>query len=61
MQDSYSVLMAKSAALALATCLCRNMNLEHLNLFTDSQLLVKCIMVLILLIHRTGGSSLSLN
>jgi ribonuclease HI len=35
--------MAESAALALATCLCRNMNLEHLNLFTDTQLLVECI------------------
>jgi ribonuclease HI len=42
MQDSNSVLMAESAALALAYSLCRNMNLEHLNLYTDSQLLVDC-------------------
>jgi ribonuclease HI len=37
------VLIVESAAIALATSLCRNMNLEHLNFFTDSQLLVNCI------------------
>jgi hypothetical protein len=35
--------MAESAALALTTSLCENMNLEHLNLYTDSQLLVDSI------------------
>jgi ribonuclease HI len=43
MQESDSVLIVESAAIALATSLCRNMNLEHLNFFTDSQLLVNCI------------------
>jgi hypothetical protein len=42
MQDSTSVLMAESADLALATSLCRRMNLEHISFFTDSQLLVNC-------------------
>jgi ribonuclease HI len=43
MQDSTSVLMAESTALALATSLCSNMNLEQLNLYSDSQLLVDCL------------------
>jgi ribonuclease HI len=43
MQDSTSVLMVESAALALATSLCNNMNLEQLNLYSDSQLLVDCL------------------
>jgi ribonuclease HI len=43
MQGSTSVLMAESTALALATSLCRMMNLEDISFFTDSQLLVNCI------------------
>jgi ribonuclease HI len=43
MQDSTSVLMAESAALALAFSLCRKMNLEHTQFYTDSQLLTDCI------------------
>jgi hypothetical protein len=37
------VLMAKSAALALAISLCRNMNLEPVQFYSDSQLLVDCL------------------
>jgi hypothetical protein len=40
LQDSSSVLMAESAALALAISLCRNMNLEPVQFYSDSQLLV---------------------
>jgi ribonuclease HI len=43
MQDSTSVLMAESAALALAFSLCRKMNLEHTQFYTDSQILTNCI------------------
>jgi ribonuclease HI len=43
MQDSTSVLMAESAALALAFSLCRKMNLEHTQFYTDSQILTDCI------------------
>jgi ribonuclease HI len=43
MQDSTSVLMAESAALALALSLCRKMNLGHTQFYTDSQLLTDCI------------------
>jgi hypothetical protein len=43
MQDSTSVLMVESTALALAISFCRRMNLEHLSFFRDSQLLVNCI------------------
>jgi ribonuclease HI len=42
MQDSTSVLMAESTALALAISLCRRMNLQHTSFFSDSQLLVNC-------------------
>jgi hypothetical protein len=59
-QDSTSVLMVESAALALASSLCGNMNLEHLNLYTDSQLLVDCINGPDPSNPRTGGSSLLL-
>jgi ribonuclease HI len=37
------VLMAESAALALAISLCRNMNLEPVQFYSDSQLLVDCL------------------
>jgi ribonuclease HI len=37
------VLMAESAALALAISLCRNMNLEPVHFYSDSQLLVDCL------------------
>jgi ribonuclease HI len=43
MQDSTSVLMAESAALALAASVCRSMNLEQLQFYSDSQLLVDCL------------------
>jgi ribonuclease HI len=43
MQDSTSVLMAESAALALADSMCRFMNLEQLQFYSDSQLLVDCL------------------
>jgi ribonuclease HI len=43
MQDSTSVLMAESAPLALAFSLCRKMNLEHTQFYTDSQILTDCI------------------
>jgi ribonuclease HI len=43
MQDSNSGLMVESAALALASSLCRNMNLEHTHFYTDSQILADCI------------------
>jgi ribonuclease HI len=43
MQDSTSVLMAESAALALAFSLCRKMNLEHTQFYTDSQILTDSI------------------
>jgi ribonuclease HI len=43
MQDSTSVLMAESAALAFAASLCRYMNPEQLHLYSDSQLLVVCL------------------
>jgi hypothetical protein len=37
------VLMAESAALALAIFICRNMNLQHVNFHSDCQLLVDCL------------------
>jgi ribonuclease HI len=43
MQDSNSVLMAESAAVALASSLCRKMNLEQTQFYTDSQILADCI------------------
>jgi hypothetical protein len=43
MQVSSSVLMAESAALALATLICRNMNLQHVTFHSDCQLLVDCL------------------
>jgi ribonuclease HI len=43
LQDSSSVLMAESAALASAISLCRNMNLEPVQFYYDSQLLVDCL------------------
>jgi hypothetical protein len=43
MQDSTSVLMAESTALALAASVCRSMNLEQLQFYSDSQLLVDCL------------------
>jgi ribonuclease HI len=43
LQVSSSVLMAESAALALAIYICRNMNLQHVNFYSDTQLLVDCL------------------
>jgi hypothetical protein len=43
MQDSSSVRMAESVALALAITFCRQMDLQHISFFTDNQLLVNCI------------------
>jgi ribonuclease HI len=43
MQDSSSVVMAESAALTLATSLCRQMGLQRISFFTNNQLLVNCI------------------
>jgi ribonuclease HI len=43
LQVSSLVLMAESAALALAIYLCRNMNLEQVQFYSDSQLLVDCL------------------
>jgi ribonuclease HI len=37
------VLMVESTALALATSFCRKMGLQHINFFTDNQLLANCI------------------
>jgi ribonuclease HI len=36
-------LMAESAALALSVSLCRNINLEQVHFYSDSQLLVDCL------------------
>jgi ribonuclease HI len=43
LQESTSMIMAKFAALALATSLCRNMGLQKVNFYTNNQLLVNCI------------------
>jgi hypothetical protein len=61
MQDSTSVIMAESAALALATSLCNTMDFHDAHFLSDNQMLVNCINGADPSNPRIGGLNLLLN
>jgi hypothetical protein len=60
-QDSTSVIMAESAALAVATSLCNTMDFHDVHFLSDNQMLVNCINGADPSNPRIGGLNLLLN